>query len=308
MPPSYQCTVDESLGTYSCPSQSCTYSSSVAVSGPGGCANANGWISINTVGQTSFSYLSTYLEQEINEFCAGYEGVGQAAVSIAQAFSYAVARVYGNWVQYACTAPTHKCCTRGQAYNNVKGDGVAVAAAIAYAFTEARSKILSTQTDSCAAALANAFAASSGFAADTQLAVLKVPASYISNPPMPGYCSTNAVQSMTRCEFASAFTCAVARVLTSVSADPTPDSGSCSDSVAISGIRSDASLVCPNMCYQGQVASGPGTGCVTDPNSGSISCTYSYSAGSDLTISAGDQITMLSPEATPKDPVCPVSP
>eukprot|EP00877_Chromochloris_zofingiensis_P003648 jgi/Chrzof1/13284/Cz07g27150.t1 len=293
------------MGTYACPSQSCTYSSSTAISGPGGCSSAAGWISIHTIGQTSFSYIASYLEQQILDFCAGYEGVSQTAVSISAAFSSAVARVYGSWMQYACTAPTAcTSVTRSQAYNTVKGDGVAVAAAVAYAFTQASSKILSTQTDTCAAALANAFATSDAFAADTQLAVLKVPATMVTNP-IAGGCNTTAIQNRIKCDFAAAFTCAVAKVLTSVSADPTPDSGSCSDNIAITGVRNQQVLVCPKMCYAGTANPLAEPVCTQDVNSGSIACTYNYYDAGTLTVGEGDQVTMLSPETTPKDPICP---
>lgn len=272
-----------------------------------GCANANGWINIYTVGQTSFSYLSTFLEQEINNFCAGYDGIQQTAVSVTQAYAFAVARVFGNWVQYACLAPANSCCAdRSAASNLVKGDGIAVASAVAYTFTTLSSKISSTQNGTCAAALACAFATSDAFGADTQIAVLETVSSWVQSPPPTAkQCTTNAVQSRVACGFASAFACAVAKVLTSVSADPTPDSGSCSDSVALAGIRSNAVLVCPGMCYSVPPNQITPT-CTADPNSGSFACTGTYCKNASVTVDPNSaQVTMLSPEGTIAGPMCP---
>eukprot|EP00877_Chromochloris_zofingiensis_P003649 jgi/Chrzof1/13285/Cz07g27160.t1 len=269
-----------------------------------GCAQAGSWISVYTVGQTAFSYITAYLEQQINNFCAGGAGISQTAVSITSAFSLAVAKVYGSWMQYACTAPQHSCCTRAQAETQVRGDGVAVAQAISYAFTEASSKLQSSATGTCAAALAQAFASSDAFAADTQLAVLKVPNTLVRAPPST--CTSTGIQELTRCNFASAFTCAVAKVLTSISADPTPDSGSCSDNIAITGVRDNAVLVCPNMCYKtpsGQAAT-PTPTCATDA-SGTIACTGTFYSPSAVTFTVSDQIREISPGTVALNPICP---
>lgn len=249
------------------------------------CAADQGWVSIFTVAESSFNHITPHLENKITNFCAGAD-VGETAVSITAAFASAVAKVYDAWARYVCLAPQKGCGTSTEAELLVREDGLAVAEAVAFSIAQAMNKLrAAASSNTCVTGLASRFI-SATFIADTRLAVLKVPNAIAKNPPAT--CSAADVQELTRCNFASAFACPVAKVLTSVSSDPTPDSGSCSDTLVLSGIRTNAVLVCPSSCY----SSASITPSCNAEASGSITCSGKFYGATDTAF------------ATPLDPTC----